>query len=256
MRALALLIGLVLISNAEVLASNAPLTVDAQTADSGGDLFTPKSTGAAPIARPALPPPPPANPESSMAERGASRNPLWAIPLSRLTATRDQPLFAPSRRPPPVAEAARPVAAPVARPPTPPQPEKPQLSLLGTVAGNGKRIGLFIDPASKAVVRLKAGENHQGWTLRNVRSHQVELAKGLDSAVLDLPPPDMKPGPGVPMQAGPAPLASTTALPINTEKATGMLPSVVPAGAPRGQALMPNQSPERVNPFMQQPRPR
>ncbi len=32
-----------------------------------------------------------------------SANPLWGIPLSRLSGTRDRPIFSPSRRPPPVA---------------------------------------------------------------------------------------------------------------------------------------------------------
>jgi len=260
MRALALLISLMLIGNAEALASNAPLTVDAQTIDSDGDLFASKPASAAQVATPALPPPA-ASPTPSTAERGTSRNPLWAIPLTGLTATREQPLFAPSRRPPAVAVAARPAAAPVTPPPGPPQPEKPQLSLLGTVAGTGGRVGLFIDSASKAVVRLKAGENHQGWTLRDVRPHRVELAKGLDIAVLDLPAPDMKGGPNVPMQAAPAPMVASPSpfsagQPINTAKATGMPPSVTPAGVPRGQQPAPNQSREYANPFLQQPRPR
>lgn len=191
MRALALLIGLVLIGNAEALATNAPLTVDAQTIDqSGGDLFAPRPVVAAPASTA-----PPASQPSAIAvttappvEHITSGNPLWAIPLARLTASRDQPLFAPSRRPAPPLEMIRPVAAPVG-PPKPPEPEKPELSLLGTVAGSRERIGLFIDSASKEVLRLKAGEDHRGWTLRSVRPRQVELAKGLDNAILDLAPP-------------------------------------------------------------------
>jgi len=136
-----------------------------------------------------------------------SDNPLWEIPLGRLTSSRERPLFAPTRRPPAPAPVAMPAPVQVGPPPKPAEPEKPQLSLLGTIVGS-ETIGLFMDSASKSVVRLKAGENHKGWTLRAVERHQVELARGLDSAVLDIPPPDMKGGgaPGAPMLAGPPPV--------------------------------------------------
>lgn len=260
MRALALLIGLVLIGNAEALATNAPLTVDAQTIDqSGGDLFAPRPVVAAPASTA-----PPASQPSAIAvttappvEHITSGNPLWAIPLARLTASRDQPLFAPSRRPAPPLEMIRPVAAPVGPPPKPPEPEKPELSLLGTVAGSRERIGLFIDSASKEVLRLKAGEDHRGWTLRSVRPRQVELAKGLDNAILDLAPPDLKPGPSAPMLAGTAaPMAapgtamtasaasSPPAALVNAIKATGSLQTLTSAGVQRAlQVPQPPGSP-------------
>lgn len=266
MRVVALLIGLVLIGNAEALATNAPLTVDAQTIDpTGGDLFSPRPVTAAPVA---VPPPAPVPSTAATAittappvEQITSGNPLWAIPLARLTASRDQPLFVPSRRPAPPVEMIRPVAAPVGPPPKPPEPEKPQLSLLGTVAGSRERIGLFIDSASKEILRLKTGENHKGWMLRSVRPRQVELAKGLDSAILDLAPPDLKPGPAAPMFAGTAaPMvasARSTAAPsassppaalVNPFKTTGQ--TLTSAGVQR--ALQPPPPPG--GPGMQRPR--
>src|SRR5438552_8262323 len=59
-----------------------------------------------------------------------SGNPLWAIPLSALTATRERPLFLPSRRAPAPAVAGTPVVA--APPPPPPAPvdEQPPLTLV------------------------------------------------------------------------------------------------------------------------------
>jgi general secretion pathway protein N len=250
MRALALLVGLTLIGNAEALGSNAPLAVDTQTTDPSGDLFASKPVSAAPVARPAAAPPAATSTPlatTSTPERVSNGSPLWAIPLSSLSATREQPMFAPSRRPPAVPTLSRPVAAPVLPPPKPPEPEKPQLSLLGTVAGSREKIGLFLDSASKAVLRLKTGENHDGWTLRAVRPRQVELAKGLDSAVLDLPPPNMMAGAAAPMLAAPV----SPALPVNTATAAGALP-VIPAGTPRTQPTAP---PAYVNPFLTQ-RPR
>ena len=46
-------------------------------------------------------PPAPARPmQPSAKPSGPSSNPLWAIPLSKLTATRERPIFLPSRRAP------------------------------------------------------------------------------------------------------------------------------------------------------------
>src|SRR5215510_16368096 len=67
----------------------------------------------------------------------ARGNPLWAIPLNTLTATRARPIFSSSRRPPPPAI----VAAPYVPPPPPPasrEPERPPLALVGTVAGGNE----------------------------------------------------------------------------------------------------------------------
>lgn len=258
MRALALLIGSLLIGNAEALAANTPLTVDAQTIDpGGGDLFAPRQADPAPVAAaPTVVTPATARPVAASTapsvERITSGNPLWSIPMVRLSATRDQPLFAPSRRPAPRPELlARPAPAPVVAPPPPPEPEKPQLSLLGTVAGSGERIGLFIDSTSKAVLRLKRGENHQGWTLRDVRPRQVELAKGLDNTVLEMPSPDLKPGPPAALAAAPPP-PPPAALAVSA-KAPGVLPPLTNANVQRGP--QPAQPANFVNPFAQQ-RPR
>ena len=224
-RVLVLLIGVMAAGSVDALAVNAPLLGD----NPREDLFASKPASPAPAASPAPVPPAagPASPRAApAAERVVTGNPLWAIPLSGLTAGRDRPLFAPLRRPPAVAAAAKPAPAPFAPPPKPPEPEKPPLALLGTIAGSttAAGLGLFMDPASKAMLRLKAGENHQGWILRAVRARQVELAKGLDSAVLDLPPPDMK------AAAGPAPPVHAP-LPVNTAKATGAMPASAPANA-------------------------
>jgi general secretion pathway protein N len=253
MRVAGLLVGVVLIGNAEALAANTPLAVDARAVDPGsGDLFAPRLNDPSPNAPvPVTAPvaPQPVTAATPKLEPVTSGNPLWAIPMARLTATRDQPLFAPSRRPAPLPELARPAPAPVGPPPAPPEPEKPQFSLLGTVAGSDERIGLFLDSTSKAVLRLKRGENHQGWTLRDVRPRQVELAKGLDNTVLELPSPDMKPGPAAPLPATPPPVL---AMPVSTAKPPGVLPA--PANAGMQRAPQPTQAPAYVNPFMQRPR--
>jgi general secretion pathway protein N len=115
-------------------------------------------------------------------------NPLWAVPLSSLTVTRERPLFSASRRAPALPVAARPVVQ--VRPPPAPrprEPQRPQLSLVGTVGG-AEGIAVFIDQSNQSVVRLRTGEGHDGWVLRTVGPREVTLQNDGDTAILALPP--------------------------------------------------------------------
>ncbi|HZR77328.1 hypothetical protein [Bradyrhizobium sp.] len=134
-------------------------------------------------------------------ERARSANPLWAIPLATLTTTRDRPIFSPSRRPPPPAAVPAPVA--VAQPPRPKpaKVERPQLALVGTIAGADQSFGIFVDQATKAALRLKIGEEYQGWRLRDVAPREVTLVHDEETAVLSLPPPDAAAAQPVTMEA-------------------------------------------------------
>ena len=114
-------------------------------------------------------------------------NPLWAIPLGSLSLTRDRPLFTPSRRPPAPAVVAAPrVIAPrvVIRPP---EPEHPNLALIGTVVGETEGIGVFLDQTTHNFVRLKTGEGHAGWILRSIKAREATLEKGQQTETLRLP---------------------------------------------------------------------
>jgi general secretion pathway protein N len=126
-----------------------------------------------------------------------SANPLWAIPMSALSATRARPLFTPSRRPPPPPVVASvPVAAPRPPPPPPPVvPEHPNLTLVGTVAGENEGVAVFIDPTSRDTVRLRTGEGHMGWILQSVERSTATLKKGDQTETLGLPRPTAAPGP-------------------------------------------------------------
>src|SRR5215510_11692513 len=122
----------------------------------------------------------------------ARGNPLWAIPLNTLTATRARPIFSPSRRPPPPAI----VAAPYVPPPRaamPAEPDRPQLTLVGTVTGEQEAFGIFLDQTANKIVRLKLGDLHGGWILRQVRGREVMLQKNDEIVFLALPPPGTKP---------------------------------------------------------------
>ena len=87
-----------------------------------------------------------------------SGNPLWLIPLTALSTTRERPIFSPSRRPPSPQIAAAPyVPRPPPPPPAPPaEPDHPLLTLLGTLAGNSQGVGIFIDQNDNAPVSLKS----------------------------------------------------------------------------------------------------
>jgi hypothetical protein len=147
----------------------------------------------------AVPDAPEAAPNTSQAAPGTARvppvvragNPLWAVPLSSLTSTRERPLFSSSRRPPPPPVVAAPVVQtkPPPPPPKPREPERPRLSLVGTVGGDDG-IAVFVDQATQAIVRLRTGEGHDGWVLRTVGGREVTLQNDRDTAILTLPRPE------------------------------------------------------------------
>jgi hypothetical protein len=123
-------------------------------------------------------------------ERTPSANPLWAIPLATLSNTRERPIFSSSRRPPPPAVASVSVAkTPATQPPKPPTVERPQLSLVGTIAGSDESFGIFVDQTTKTALRLKLGENYQGWKLRSVQGREVTLERDQQTTILSLPQP-------------------------------------------------------------------
>ena len=111
-------------------------------------------------------------PSPPISEPPKGSNPLWAIPMSKLSATRDRPLFTPSRRPPPPTIS----AAPEPPPPTmvkPVIPESPSFKLVGTIIGEDNRIGIFMSETSKTTIRIREGEDDSGWTLRSIDPHSA-----------------------------------------------------------------------------------
>src|SRR5215471_6290355 len=158
-------------------------TLDAELSDQARPAEMPLSpTAVEPVTsvRVAAPQPSP--------ERTQSANPLWGIPLKQLSGTRDRPIFSPSRRPPP-AVTAEPVQV---RPPPPPpkqQVEPPPLSLVGTIASDDESYGIFLDAATKTAIRLKVGDDYQGWKLRAIQGREVTIEKDQQCAVLTLPEP-------------------------------------------------------------------
>jgi general secretion pathway protein N len=145
----------------------------------------------------------PISPQPVVAQPAAAQpktgNPLWAVPLRTLSATRERPIFSPSRRPPPTAVAVVP-AEPAPQAPRPVVPERPALALVGTIVGEGESIAIFYNPATKATIRLRLGETDEmGWKLVAVDARTTLLEKGRQSVTLALPAPGDAPG-GLPAQ--------------------------------------------------------
>jgi general secretion pathway protein N len=127
-------------------------------------------------------------------------NPLWAVTLESLSATRERPLFTPSRRPPAPRVASIP-ANPASSPP--PTVEHPNLRLVGTVHRSGISIAVFTEELTNEPVRLRPGEGHMGWILKSVERHSATLQKGAQTERLDLPI-----SPVAELQAAPTPAAT------------------------------------------------
>jgi general secretion pathway protein N len=127
-------------------------------------------------------------PPNPAAESSTPGNPLWALPLKQLSITRDRPIFSPSRRPPPPATPTYVAPVAVRQPVRPAEPERPAVSLLGTVIGEGDRIGVFLESGTGTMIRMRVGEDHQGWVLRLIKAREVTLVKDRELvAVLELP---------------------------------------------------------------------
>ena len=194
-----------------LIAGLALITIEARGANPPGALDQPPSNvlpGAVEMA-------PQAGPQQRAAEQPLepTGNPLWGVPLSTLTATRERPLFTPSRRAPAPAVAGPVVAAPPPPPASAPaEPERPQLVLVGAIASDSEGIAVFLDQATNNIIRLRTGQDHSGWVLRSVKGREATLQKDQQTTTLTLPVPGEAPAlaapglPGVPRRPNDEPL--------------------------------------------------
>ena len=185
MRSVAIVSVALVLSLHAAAAAAAAITTDALDAGIAeetrlGGPLTPSSSAPVTSVRVVTPPP--------ELERPLSANPLWAIPLTRLPGTRDRPVFSPSRRPPPVVTS-EPAPAPPPPPPRSKAVQPPQLSLVGTIASDEESFGIFLDQSTKQPLRLKLGDDYQGWKLRTIGGREVIMEMDRQAATLTLPPP-------------------------------------------------------------------
>jgi general secretion pathway protein N len=119
-------------------------------------------------------------------------NPLWTVPVSALSSTRDRPLFSASRRPPIV-------AVPMAAPPpnqeafAPPAPERPLRTLIGTIVSPKASVAMLQGSDAEAISRLRVGQENDGWQVRGISLRSIVVEKGAQSVELDIPRPSETP---------------------------------------------------------------
>jgi general secretion pathway protein N len=159
---------------------------------------------------------------------------LWATPVKSLSATRERPIFLPSRRAFAPAIAGPPAPPQLAAPSAPKEPDRPRLALVGAVVGDAEGIAVFLDQTNQAIVRLRTGENHSGWILRSVRGREATLQKDRETVLLALPAPtDPAVLPGIPGLPGLPPFAPQPGM------AGGPPVPMAPAVPPVGPRLIP-----------------
>ena len=101
---------------------------------------------------------------------GTLANPLEAQPLDRLSATRERPLFSPTRRPIPPPPPPSPEAAPVAVVAQP-----PNVQLFGIVVDDEGARAIVRSGAEK-VDRVQIGDDIGGWKVAQIEGRRLVLS--------------------------------------------------------------------------------
>lgn len=103
-------------------------------------------------------------------------NPLRELPFATLSATRERPLFSPSRHPAAELPAPAPIAAVVTE--APPRPAEPvPFVLVGTVTGTNMRIAIARIVGTDEVITLAPGASRDGWSVRAVEARRLSVEK-------------------------------------------------------------------------------
>jgi len=119
--------------------------------------------------------------DQSPGEIAAAVTPLGAQPLERLSATRERPLFSPTRRPPPA-----PPTIVEGPPPPPPPPAAPPVALLGVVMdGENARAIIRPSPAEK-MTRVGIGDDVGGWKVAQIEGRRLVLSLGERLATFEM----------------------------------------------------------------------
>ncbi len=118
----------------------------------------------------------------------APANPLAGIKLDALAATRDQPLFAPNRRPPQKASAV------VYSPPPPPQVNPPALSLLGIVSNPNDAHAIVHVAGADRPRTLRIGDAIDGWHVISIDPQRLVIGYSdrVENISMFKPSPGMK----------------------------------------------------------------
>jgi hypothetical protein len=113
--------------------------------------------------------------EASARSGAVLGNPLWALALDQLPATRDRPLFSPSRRPPPRPEAPR-VEITASIPVAPPPSRPPSIVLMGVVTAADGTWALVRAGSSDKITPARLGDEISGWKVSEIGSRRLVLS--------------------------------------------------------------------------------
>jgi hypothetical protein len=109
----------------------------------------------------------------------ALQNPLAVHSLAELTATRERPLFSPTRRPPPPPPVAEADGAP---PPAPP----PDVQFSGVVKDEKGALAIIRPDASGPAKSVRVGDVVSGWKVGQIERRQLTLSLDGRSATFTL----------------------------------------------------------------------
>jgi hypothetical protein len=181
--------GILLASICAQAAAADPIDEPARLAPVAQAASTPRTEGIR-AADKAGPSEAPRAPDSGAESRAG--NPLWTVPLRALSGTRERPLFSASRRPPIVAV---PAAAPPPKEeaPAPAPPDRPLLTLIGTILSPKASVAMVQVVNTEAISRLRIGQENDGWRVQAISLRSIVVEKGGQSVELGLPRPNGAP---------------------------------------------------------------
>jgi len=104
------------------------------------------------------------------------------LKLKDLSATRERPLFAPSRRRPPPPPPLQPHV--VTAPEHP--PETPRMVLTGVIVKSSETIVVLRNIATSESISLRSGESVGPWRVKALSDHSVVLSDGTKEFTLEL----------------------------------------------------------------------
>lgn len=100
-----------------------------------------------------------------------------------LQATRERPLFSPTRRPPPPSAADEPVAGtpePMTAPP-------PSIKVSGIIVGSDRRIAIVTVGQTGSALHVSVGSDIAGWKVSAIEARRIELRHEARSMIVVLP---------------------------------------------------------------------
>jgi general secretion pathway protein N len=112
------------------------------------------------------------------------------------------------------------------------------------VSSENEAIAVFLDQATNGVIRLRMGQNHDGWVLNSVKGRAATLQKDQKTLVLNLPAVGSPPA----SAAGAGGVAVPSAPTDRTTLSRANEPGIVIPDPSRGAPFIPHSTPKNGEP--------